>query len=121
MTKFKIFGAAALVASALASPSMAQEVISNPVKCAHYYPNANCRNDDAGNPYEQRYQRRAYRDQGYRQDGRWHGSYNRYEDGYGPADVAAPIGGEAYARRNGFVCLPGTWTRGEDGRMHICQ
>ena len=137
MTKFGIFGAAALVASALASPSMAQEVISNPGKCAQYYPNANCQNYGAGNPYEQRYQRQGYREQAYRQNGRWQHSYNRYDDGFGPADVAAgvvegavgtaaaiaaaPIGGEAYARRNGFVCVPGTWTRGEDGRMHICQ
>jgi hypothetical protein len=127
MTKFGIFGAAALVASALASPAMAQEVIPNPGKCAQYYPNANCQNYGPGNPYERRYQRQTYRDQvyrdpAYRQDGRWHDSYNRYDDGFGPADAAAaPIGAEAYARRNGFVCVPGTWTRGEDGRMHICQ
>jgi hypothetical protein len=142
MTKFGIFGAAVLVASALASPSMAQEVIPNPGKCAQYYPNANCQNYGAGNPYEHRYQRQIYRNQGYRgqgyrQDGRWNDSYNRYDSGFGPVDVAAgvvggavstaaaiataPIGGETYARRNGFVCVPGTWTRGEDGRMHICQ
>jgi hypothetical protein len=56
------------------------------------------------------------------------GSYNRWDDnsGFRPGDVAAgvvggavgtaattaPIGGEAYARRNGFVCIPGTWFRG---------
>jgi hypothetical protein len=27
----------------------------------------------------------------------------------------------SYARRNGFVCEPGTWFRGEDGRLHPCQ
>ena len=32
-----------------------------------------------------------------------------------------PMGSEDYARRNGFVCTPGTWFRGEDGRRHICQ
>jgi hypothetical protein len=26
-----------------------------------------------------------------------------------------------YAARNGFVCQPGTWFRGEDGRRHLCQ
>ena len=57
--------------------------------------------------------------------------------GFGPAEIAAgvvggavgtaaaiasaPIGGDEYARRNGFVCIPGTLFRGEDGRMHICQ
>jgi hypothetical protein len=65
------------------------------------------------------------------------GSYNRWDDnsGFRPGDVAAgvvsgavgtaaataPIGGEDYARRNGFVCIPGTWFRGEDGRRHLCQ
>lgn len=28
---------------------------------------------------------------------------------------------ESYAKRNGSVCRPGTWFRGEDGRQHICQ
>ena len=58
-------------------------------------------------------------------------------DSFWPGDVAAgvvggavgtaaaiatsPIGGEEYARRNGFVCIPGTWFRGEDGRRHLCQ
>ena len=26
-----------------------------------------------------------------------------------------------YAERNGFVCTPGTWFKGADGRRHICQ
>ena len=26
-----------------------------------------------------------------------------------------------YAQRNGFVCTPGTWFKGQDGRRHICQ
>jgi hypothetical protein len=29
--------------------------------------------------------------------------------------------GQSYAQRNGFVCQPGTWFRGEDGRPHLCQ
>jgi hypothetical protein len=28
---------------------------------------------------------------------------------------------ESYAQRNGFVCTPGTWFKGEDGRRHLCQ
>jgi hypothetical protein len=28
---------------------------------------------------------------------------------------------DTYARRNNFVCQPGTWFRGEDGSRHICQ
>lgn len=27
----------------------------------------------------------------------------------------------SYAQRNGFVCTPGTWYKGDDGRRHICQ
>jgi hypothetical protein len=38
------------------------------------------------------------------------GSY-AYDNGYG----------DGYARRNGFVCQPGTWFRGEDGRRHLCR
>ena len=51
MTRFGILGAAALVASALATPAMAQEVIYNPGYCAQFYPNANCQNKGPGNPY----------------------------------------------------------------------
>jgi hypothetical protein len=28
---------------------------------------------------------------------------------------------QSYAQRNGFVCTPGTFFRGEDGRRHLCQ
>ena len=28
---------------------------------------------------------------------------------------------QSYAQRNGFVCQPGTFFRGEDGRRHLCQ
>jgi hypothetical protein len=125
MTRFGILGAAALVASALASPAIAQEVVYNPGYCAQFYPNANCQNKGPGNPLYPGYQSQAYQgqayqngwqDQGYRRDRRWHDSYNRYDGG-----MAAPIGAETYARRNGFVCVPGSLFRGEDGRQHICQ
>jgi hypothetical protein len=144
MTKSGVLAAAAILASALASPAMAQEVIYNPGYCAQFYPNANCQNKGPGSPYYGGYQRQVYPDQVYRdqayrdrtwQGSNWRGSYNRFDDnsGFWPGDVAAgavgtaagsataPIGGEAYARRNGFVCTPGTWFRGEDGRRHLCQ
>jgi hypothetical protein len=41
-------------------------------------------------------------------------SYNSY-DGYNG------VPRDSYAQRMGFVCQPGTWFRGEDGRRHICQ
>jgi hypothetical protein len=138
MTKAKIFATAAILASGLASPAMAQEVIYNPGYCAQYYPNANCQNRGPGSPYTDSYQRQVYQDQAYR-DRTWRNSYNRVDDnsGFWPGDVAAgvvggavgtaaaiaayPLGGEDYARRNGFVCVPGTLFRGEDGRRHLCQ
>jgi len=134
MTRTKILGAAAILASALASPAMAQQVIYNPGYCAQFYPNANCQNLGPGSPYTGNFQRQVYR-----QNGDWQNSYNRWDgrDSFWPGDVAAgvvggavgtaaaiaaaPIGGDEYARRNGFVCVPGTLFRGEDGRQHLCQ
>jgi hypothetical protein len=99
MTRIRNIGAAAILASLLASPAMAQQ---------------------------------TYRDHGIRHERNWQTSYNRSEDrntgswpgeaaAVGTANATAPIGGEEYARRNGFVCIPGAWFRGEDGRRHICQ
>jgi hypothetical protein len=81
-------------------------------------------------------------------DNRWD---RRYDSGFWPADVAAGVVGgaigtagaiatapfrsdsyayynngyrgydDSYAARNGFVCQPGTWFKGEDGRRHLCQ
>jgi hypothetical protein len=34
---------------------------------------------------------------------------------------SGPSYNDSYAARNGFVCQPGTWFKGEDGRRHICQ
>jgi hypothetical protein len=43
-------------------------------------------------------------------------SYAYYNDGYNNG-----WNGQSYAERNGFVCQPGTWFKGDDGRRHICQ
>ena len=40
-------------------------------------------------------------------------AYNDNRGGHGDND--------SYAARNGFVCQPGTWFKGEDGRRHVCQ
>ena len=132
MTQFKILGAAALLASVLAAPAMAQQTIGTPARCSNAYPDANCRTmrpGTTGTTYQQRT---------YRRDRDWQDSYNRADPGpFWPADVAAgvvggaigtaaaiataPIGGAEYARQNGFVCTPGTWFRGDDGRRHPCQ
>ncbi len=94
MMKLGLFGAAAVIlSSALASPVMAQQVITDPGYCAQFYPNANCQNKGPGNPYTGDYQLRNG----------WAGGYS-----------------DTYAR-SWFVCQPGTWFRGEDGDRHICQ
>ena len=171
MTKFGLLGAAAVIlSSALTGPTMAQQVIDNPAKCAAIYPNVNCQNLGPGNPYTgSGYQRRAaYRNgaavnRHNNRDNGWHDSWNdnrwdrRSDSGFWPADVAAGVAGasigtagaiatapfrddsyayyngdgsyngyrgwdnRSYAERNGFVCQPGTWFKGEDGRRHLCQ
>jgi hypothetical protein len=54
------------------------------------------------------------------------GDADRDGDGAGSAaalSVGMPGTGtnQSWAARNGFVCQPGTWFKGEDGRRHICQ
>ena len=96
MTKSGILATVAILASALASHALAQEVIYNPGYCAQYYPNANCQNRGPGSPYTGSYQRQIYQDQAYR-DRTWQNSYNRADDnsGFWPADVAAGVVGGA--------------------------
>jgi hypothetical protein len=122
--RLTIFGAGALLAAALASPAaMAQEVISDPGYCAQFYPNANCQNKGPGNPYTGSYQRQLesqrYRDGNAAWD---NGRNDRRSYDYGTY-VNGFNGGwnQSYAERNGFVCSPGTWFKGEDGRRHMCQ
>lgn len=58
MSTFKLLGAVAILSTALASPVLAQQVISEPGYCAFFYPNANCQNKGPGNPYtDPNYQR----------------------------------------------------------------
>ena len=50
-----------------------------------------------------------FRSDSYAYDNGYRGGYGQY--GYN----------DSYAARNGFVCQPGTWFKGEDGRRHLCQ
>ena len=125
MTKMKLFAAAAVVSGLIATPVMAQDQINRRAQLQEYRANTV--------------------DGGYRDTGFWPGdvaagavggaisiagaavgtagtiasapfrnSYNSY-DGYNG------VARDSYAQRMGFVCQPGTWFRGEDGRRHICQ
>ncbi|HEV7878204.1 hypothetical protein [Bradyrhizobium sp.] len=49
--KLALIGAAAIAATAFATPVLAQAVIEDPGYCAQFYPNANCQNLGPGNPY----------------------------------------------------------------------
>jgi hypothetical protein len=44
------------------------------------------------------------------------GGPNNGWNGYGPG-----WNGQTYGQRNGFVCQPGTWFKGDDGLQHPCQ
>ncbi len=60
MSTFKLLGAVAVLSTAIATPVLAQPVISEPGYCAFFYPNANCQNKGPGNPYtDPNYQRRS--------------------------------------------------------------
>ncbi|WP_141688640.1 hypothetical protein [Bradyrhizobium paxllaeri] len=61
-----LLGAVAmLLLFAPANPASAQHVITNPGKCAQFYPNANCQNYGRGNPYTAYgWQRSGYRHYG---------------------------------------------------------
>ncbi|WFU76152.1 hypothetical protein [Bradyrhizobium sp. CB2312] len=52
----------------------------------------------------------------------WDNSY-AYDNsgGYGRSEMGWYGNWDTYAARNGIVCRPGTWVKGEDGRRHICQ
>jgi hypothetical protein len=68
MSTLKLFGAMAILSTAIATPVSAQQVISEPGYCAFFYPYANCQNKGPGNPYT---------DSNYRRtgavDGKWSG------------------------------------------------
>ncbi|UYO47014.1 hypothetical protein KQX64_13080 [Rhodopseudomonas palustris] len=92
-----------------------------------------------GQLYGETHRHQGYQERGY-QERNW-----RDSNAFWPGQVAAGVVGGAigaagtiatapfeagyqgnydmrsYAERNGFVCLPGTTFRGEDGRMHLCQ
>jgi opacity protein-like surface antigen len=133
MTRFKLLTATAALAAMIASPVMAQQMAPDQPA-----------NHRVHRGYDQRdYDRRdsgfwpgqvaagvvggaigaadaistaPFRDSNaYYNGGYDNGGYNNgYHGGYGNLDPN-------YAVRNGFVCQPGTWIRGEDGRRHICQ
>ena len=82
MSILRLIGAASVLIVLGAAPALAQQVISEPGYCAFFYPNANCQNKGAGNPYT---------DPNYR-------SY--YSSSYGDATVAAAPAPKRRMRRS---------------------
>lgn len=99
MSHFKLLGAAAVLAAAIAQPVMAQQVISEPGYCAQFYPNANCQNKGYGNPYT--------------------GSSGYYQRGMDPRMVAS-TGASACAQHRSYDPASGTYL-GRNGRRVACQ
>lgn len=51
----------------------------------------------------------------------WNNNYDSNAAVYGNRGYNRVGYDNSYAARNGFVCQPGTWFKGEDGRQHPCQ
>jgi len=68
--KFGLIGIVFIATASLATPASAQEAITNPGRCALFYPNANCQNYGPGNPYRSN-------DTYVSRSGNWYGSNAR--------------------------------------------
>ena len=104
MSYFRLLSAAAIVATAIASPAMAQQVIYEPGYCAQFYPNANCQNKGYGNPYT--------------------GSSGYYQRGMDPRMVAGGMyaggGSSACAQHRSYDPASNTYV-GRNGRRVACR
>ena len=150
MTSLKFLGLAAIVASALATPALAQTAADNAARCSGLFQDPSCQTLGPGNPTTERAYRRRHMAHRYvnpndgTQSGFWPldtaGAVAGAAVGTAAAVATAPFQGwgnsyasydrggpgwygdwNAYAARNGIVCRPGTLFKGEDGRQHLCQ
>jgi hypothetical protein len=99
MSHFRLLGAVAILATAMASPVLAQAVISEPGYCAQFYPNSNCQNKGYGNPYT--------------------GSSGYYQRGM-DTGMYASTGMSACSQQRSYDPASGTYT-GRNGRRVACQ
>ena len=99
MFHFKLLSAVAILATAIASPVLAQQVISEPGYCAQFYPNANCQNKGYGNPYT--------------------GFSGYYQRGMDPGMVAS-TGMSGCSQHRSYDPASGTYL-GRNGRRVACQ
>jgi hypothetical protein len=129
MMNLKVLGAVVIAASALSSSAaLAQAALSNPDTCEDEF--ASCTglgpggSSTGGYRYRQSSRRTAYRQPAAGAAvgtagaavGGWGNSYAMYGGGYGWNGNWS-----TYAARNGIVCRPGTYFKGDDGLRHLCQ
>jgi hypothetical protein len=145
MTRLKLLTATALAASLIAAPAMARQ--TKPLAASHHHRDYRA---DRGFDYraDRGFERHdsgfwpadvaagivggaigtagaiataPFRNDSYAyyNDGYYNNGYGSYAYDTGPG--YGPNYDNNYARLNGFVCTPGTWFRGEDGRQHLCQ
>jgi hypothetical protein len=120
MINLKVLGAVAIAASALSSSAaLAQFALSHPDACEAEF--ASCTGLGTGSTptYTGGYR---YRRATYHQPaaagaavGGWGNSYARYGENGWQGNWST------YAARNGLVCRPGTYFKGDDGLRHLCQ
>jgi hypothetical protein len=129
MTNLKVLGAVVIAASTLSSPALAQP--ANPDAYEDEF--GNNPNIGPGSPNTSGYRyRQSDRRTAYRQPATgaavgaaavatapfrgWGNSYARYGGEYSWRGDW-----NSYATRNGMVCRPGTYLKGDDGLRHLCQ
>jgi hypothetical protein len=138
MTNLKVLGAVVIAASTLSSPALAQAALTNPDAYEDEF--GNNPNIGPGSPYTSGYRyRHSYGRTAYRQPATGAAVGPAGAAVGAAADATAPFrgwgnsyaqyGGEfgwrgdwnSYAARNGIVCRPGTYFKGDDGLRHLCQ
>lgn len=110
MANLTVLGAVVIAASTLSSPALAQ--VANPDAYEDEF--GNNPNIGPGSPYTGGYR--------YRQSDR-RTAYRQPATGAAGGAAFGWRGGDwnSYAARNGIVCRPGTYFKGDDGLRHLCQ
>lgn len=119
MTKTKLFAVAAIFSTLIASPVLARDGGHHRSMSQQHYDNSyNGNNGFWPGELAAGVVGGAIGTAGAIASAPFRGAY-AYDNGYGyDGDYRYS---RSYAEKNGFVCMPGTWFRGQDGRQHICQ
>jgi hypothetical protein len=128
MKNLKVLGAVVIAASALSSSAaLAQAAMSNPDECQAEF--SSCTGLGTGGTPTGNYRyRQSTRRTAYRQPvaagaavGGWGYGGRGYSNAMYGGETAWHGNWNTYATRNGIVCRPGTYFKGDDGLQHLCQ